>query len=249
MSAPLSNVARGYARIPLPVRVKTVVTPAAACSYLADRSASMEAFGAGRIDAVAYGMLLDAGFRRSGRFVYRPVCVGCEQCVQIRVPVERFETSKSQRRCARLNGDLRSTIAHHPRPTPEKFDLYRRYVTQWHGGVEPEVEQFREFLYDSPVNSVDIEHRDASGKLLAVGVCDAGPTYLSSVYFYFDPDASNRSLGTFGALVEVELARQLRLAHYYLGYWVEACGAMAYKACFRPFETLDRLGRWVPGQN
>ena len=249
MSAPLSNVARGYARIALPVRVKTVVTTASACSYLADRNASMEAFGACRIDAVAYGMLLDAGFRRSGRFVYRPVCVGCEDCVQIRVPVDRFSSSKSQRRCARRNVDLKSSIVHHPRPTAEKLALYKRYVTQWHEGGEPDAEQFAEFLHDSPVNSIDIEHRDDSGRLLAVGVCDAGPTYLSSVYFYFDPDASDRSLGTFGVLTEIEMARQLRLAHYYLGYWVHACRSMAYKASFRPYETLDRFGRWTPVQN
>lgn len=38
------------------------------------------------------------------------------------------------------------------------------------------------------------------GKLLAVGVIDILPTCLSSVYFFYDPDYSHLSLGTYGSL-------------------------------------------------
>jgi arginine-tRNA-protein transferase len=69
---------------------------------------------------------------------------------------------------------------------------------------------------------------------------------LSSVYFYFDPAHARRGLGTYGAMREIELARQRGIAHYYLGYWVQPCGAMRYKDEFRPNELLGADGTWRP---
>jgi arginine-tRNA-protein transferase len=67
---------------------------------------------------------------------------------------------------------------------------------------------------------------------------------VSSVYFYFDPAESNRSLGNFGALVEIEYARRLKIPHWYLGFWVKGCRAMEYKANFKPHELLHSDGVW-----
>jgi arginine-tRNA-protein transferase len=80
--------------------------------------------------------------------------------------------------------------------------------------------------------------------LLAVGICDMSPLSLSSVYFYFDPSESRRGLGTFGALREIAFTRQHQIPHYYLGYYVSGCGAMEYKAPFRPNEILCTDGIW-----
>ena len=70
------------------------------------------------------------------------------------------------------------------------------------------------------------------------------PQSLSSVYFYFDPEQAGRRLGTFSALWEIEWAREMNIPHYYLGYWVAGCGAMEYKASFRPCEALGTDGVW-----
>jgi arginine-tRNA-protein transferase len=195
-----------------------------------------------------YQDLMDAGFRRSGRMVYQPVCRGCRACVPIRVPVARFRPGKSQRRCARRNADLHVTVARRPVPTDEKFALHRRYMSQWHGAREPESRgEFEAFLYESPVDTIEFTYRagGATGPLLAVGICDVcPPRSLSSVYFWFDPAQARRGLGTYGALVEIERARAVGLEHYYLGYWVRACAAMSYKCAFRPYELLDTDGNW-----
>jgi arginine-tRNA-protein transferase len=165
--------------------------------------------------------------------------------VPLRVPVEEFRQSKSQRRCWRKNQDL---LVEHgpPAASDEKFDLYRRYMTGWHGSAEQEQsrESFEAFLYDSPVDTAEFCYRDAGGTLLAVGICDLCGHSLSSVYFYHDPAEARRSLGTFGVLYEIEFARRLELPHYYLGYWVEQCAAMQYKASFRPCEVLHADGVW-----
>jgi arginine-tRNA-protein transferase len=243
-----SEAACAYPALPPPVKVRLTVTPEHPCPYLPDRTARNRAFLASRIDADIYHRFMDAGFRRSGRYVYQPVCPACSACQPIRVPVATFAPSKSQRRCWRRNQDLSVEVAA-PRVTDEKFDLYRRYVTDWHGKPQDadRRESFDLFLYDSPVDSVEFCYRDGAGRLLAVGICDVAAESLSSVYFYHDPAESRRGLGTFGALCEIESARRRDVPYYYLGYWVPGCGTMDYKSGFRPFELLHPDGSWRSG--
>ncbi len=191
---------------------------------------------------------MDAGFRRSGKVVYQPVCSGCRACQPIRVPVARFHPSKSQRRCYRRNSELTFSVAA-PVPTSEKYELYARYVRQWHGGaLEGEYDGFVSFLYESPVDSVEFSYRNGAGKLLAVGICDVSTNVLSSVYHYFDPGEASRGLGTYGALCEIQHAREREIAYYYLGYWIDGCRSMEYKSALRPFEILwpDQIWRAEP---
>jgi arginine-tRNA-protein transferase len=196
----------------------------------------------------AYQAFMDAGFRRSGKLVYQPTCRHCRACQPIRVPVATFAPDKSQRRCARRNADLRVSNGP-PRPTGEKYELYRHYLREWHGSAkndDDDVAGFKAFLYDSPVDTIEFEYRDGAGRLLAVGICDLCPDVLSSVYFYFDPSEAARGLGTFGALEEMAFARRTHLHYYYLGYWVPGCRAMEYKSRYRPSETLCSDGLWRP---
>jgi arginine-tRNA-protein transferase len=192
-----------------------------------------------------YQELMDAGFRRSGRVVYQPVCRGCRQCVPLRVPIATFLASKSQRRCERRNADLDVTVAPQGPAEDEAYELYVRYQTGWHGANEPHSRaEFEEFLYDSPVRTLEFRYRDHAGRLLAVGICDVCDRSLSSVYFFFDPRESRRGLGTFGALCEIAYAGSRGIPHYYLGYHVAGCGPMEYKSQFRPYELLGTDGRW-----
>ena len=198
--------------LPPPRPVPLTVLPAHACSYLPDRVTTLRAFAARRLDPEVYHAFMDAGFRRSGRMVYQPVCEGCRRCVPIRVPVGRFQPDKSQRRCERRNADLAVSIAD-PVATDEKFDLYRRYLTQWHdksdedGGDERQA--FESFLYASPVDTLEFAYRDDAGQLLAVGIADVSRQSFSSVYFYFDPEHRHRGLGTFGALQEIAYSNRV----------------------------------------
>jgi arginine-tRNA-protein transferase len=189
---------------------------------------------------------MDAGFRRSGRIVYQPACPHCRACVPIRIPVASFKASKSQRRCWRRNADLIVETSE-PRASDEKFALYQRYLTQWHGRDEAEAsrrDEFEAFLYDSPVRSVEFTYRTRAGALVAVGIGDLCNKSLSSAYLYHDPAHAKRGLGTYGALYEIAFAARMGIAHYYVGYWVAGCHSMAYKSTYRPFELLDADGHW-----
>jgi arginine-tRNA-protein transferase len=236
-----------YPAWPPPRPLPLAVIPEHPCPYFPDRRATLRAFARDRLEPADYEAFMDAGFRRSGTIFYQPICSGCRLCLPIRVPVDQFHPSKSQRRCARRNQDLEIQIQS-PAPTLDKFELYRHYLAQWHHSAEPPTwKEFTAFLYDSPVDSIEMTYHDPAGQLIAVGLCDVGPTILSSLYFYFDPDHASRSLGVFGALTEIELARRHGLRWYYLGYWVNGCASMQYKADYRPHEILHPDGLWRPG--
>lgn len=225
-----------------------------ACSYLPGRVSSNRAFWAEDIPPRVYQSFMDAGFRRSGKVVYQPTCGGCRRCVSLRVPVASFRPSTSQRRAWRRNQDLVVGVGP-PRPDEERFRLYRKYVTEWHGkpaagGTDDDAsyESFVSFLYDSPVTTLEWLYRDPAGRLIGVGLCDVSDVSLSSVYFYHDPGEARRGLGTYGALYEIEECRRLGARYYYLGYWVDGCGTMSYKANYRPNEVLHPDGVWRPGE-
>jgi arginine-tRNA-protein transferase len=198
-----------------------------------------------------YHGLMDAAFRRSGTLFYQPICAGCRECRSIRVPVDRFTPSKSQRRARRRNSDLIVDVASPPEASDEKFDLYTRYLRDRHDrdGREDSRDDFVAFLYRSPVQTMEVTYRlpDSSRTLVGVGICDvcAGRS-LSTVYFYFDPAPAHarRSLGVFSSLWEIDFARRCGIPYYYLGYWVRDCAAMTYKAHLRPNEILHPDGAW-----
>lgn len=243
MDAPAPN-SSNYPGHPPPIPLNLVTTPEHPCSYFPDRVSRTRAFWAPAMPGALYHRFMDAGFRRSGKVVYQPVCGGCRRCVPLRVPVASFVPDKSQRRAWRRNQDL-VVDAGEPRATPEKHELYERYRRNWHGSDERhDWEAFTSFLYDSPVDTLEFTYRNAAGKLIGVGVCDVCDASLSSVYFYFDPAEQKRALGTFSALWEIAWAARADIPYYYLGYWISGCGAMEYKAGFRPCEVLGTDGVW-----
>jgi arginyl-tRNA--protein-N-Asp/Glu arginylyltransferase len=226
-----------------PARVALTTLPQHPCPYVPGRIARTRALWAEQMAPEAYHRFMDAGFRRSGKLVYQPVCAACRACLPIRIPVRAFAPSKSQRRCARRNADLQVLHAS-PTLTDEKWELYCRYITGWHQGTAQSRDSLEAFLYESPVKTLEFTYRDAGGRLLAVGICDICPAALSSVYFYFDPSERSRGLGTFGALQEIAYARRRGILKYYLGYWIDQCDSMRYKAAFWPHEVLHPDNVW-----
>jgi arginine-tRNA-protein transferase len=193
----------------------------------------------------AYGQALEMGFRRSGGHIYRPHCPGCRQCVAIRLPVADFQPNRSQRRCLKRNADLTVTQAPAVRRS-EHFGLYRRYLDSRHpgGGMDnPAPEDFDLFLRCrwSPTRFLEMR---LGKRLLGVAVTDLVPNGLSAVYTFFDPEESERGLGTFAILSQVEWARRQRLDHLYLGYRIAGHPKMDYKTRFAPYELLHG-GAWV----
>ncbi|RLV93703.1 Arginyl-tRNA--protein transferase 1 [Spathaspora sp. JA1] len=75
-------------------------------------------------------------------------------------------------------------------------------------------------------------------KLIAFSVLDFLPSGISSIYFVWDPDYAHLSLGTLSGLKEIQMCHELNLGYYYLGYYIDDCAKMKYKAKFGG-EVLD----------
>ncbi|MGB1008355.1 MAG: arginyltransferase, partial [Thiolinea sp.] len=74
-------------------------------------------------------------------------------------------------------------------------------------------------------------------RLLGVAATDCLPQGLSSVYTFFDPDVSTqRGLGTFAVLWQIEYAKSLGLEYVYPGYWIADSDKMRYKTDFQPIQ-------------
>ncbi len=215
------------------------------CPYLKDREAVQEFAPLTHLDGATYHRLMDRGFRRSGHAVFRPACRGCRECRPIRVPISRFSPSRSQRRVLRRNLDVRVQIDA-PVCTEEKWRIFSDYLSFQHdGAMDGSFPAFRDFLYRSPTDTVEMTYH-VGPRLVAAGIVDVCPDCLSSVYFYFDPAHAKRSLGVFGALREIEECRARGLSHWYAGYTVRQCRSMNYKENFRPHELLGTDGTWRP---
>lgn len=243
VDAMLSGVNRPVIEKPISVSLPLYLGQSGPCAYLPGRTATHEYAMTQRLSSAAYQSLMDAGFRRSGLIVYRPVCEGCRECVPIRVPVGQFVMSRSQRRVLRRNADVQVAVGP-PAATDEKWRMYNAYRRVQHDDTESEDRAgFEECFYRSPTMTLEMTY-SIDGRLAAVGIVDATPDALSSVYFYFDPAHGRRSLGVFSALCEMEECRRRGLAYWYIGYYVRECQQMNYKAQYRPHELLGPDGEW-----
>lgn len=79
--------------------------------------------------------------------------------------------------------------------------------------------------------------------LIAVGVVDFVTLGWSSVYFFYDPDYNFLSLGTYSALREITMVRQIvtkmpEFKNYFMGYYIHSCPKMRYKGKFNPSYLL-----------
>jgi arginyl-tRNA--protein-N-Asp/Glu arginylyltransferase len=213
------------------------------CPYLPGRDAVMQVALPWALPQDLHRKLMDLRFRRSGEIVYRPDCPTCTACVPIRVPVNEFVPSRSQRRVWRQNADITGTTTDLEIDDAHR-DLFIRYQRHQHDGhLTQHPDELSRFLGSSPGESFQLDLR-LDDQLLAVSVIDVGEDALSSVYCYYDPTLPRRSLGVLAGLWEIETCRRRGVSFWYLGYHVSGCRKMEYKTRFRPHELLGRDGQW-----
>lgn len=214
------------------------------CPYRPNLEACEQVFRTETFPPELYHDFMDIGFRRSGKYFYRPVCAECNECRPIRTLLSEYRPNKPHRRILNKNSDVAVSIGS-PKFTLEKYRLYRYYLESRHGsGFADSPSAVKRSMYSSPVQTLEFEYR-LQGRLIAAGLVDLCSRSLSSVYVFYDPDLSRRSLGTFSALQELSFARDRGIPYYYLGFFVADCKAMNYKAHYRPYETLSESFDWV----
>jgi arginine-tRNA-protein transferase len=226
-----------------------LTTPLARCSYQPGERASMHYTIVGLASAADYQAKLQAGWRRFGRSFFHPVCPNCQKCQSLRVPVATFRPNRSQLRARAANADIRLVIGE-PYVTAEKLWLYDRFHefqsdhVGWREHDPKDPNDYVESFVDNPFPTEEWCYY-LDDRLVGVGYIDALPDCLSAIYFFYNPDLRNRSLGTFNVLCTIDAAIARNLTHVYLGYFVDGCRSSEYKARFQPNEVLSADDAWV----
>lgn len=221
------------------------------CSYLEGELAqSLIAAPHHLIDSKAYDGLIRQGFRRSGKFAYRPYCEHCSACKSVRLPVKQFSPSRSQKRAFKKHQQLTAKVM----PLDFKdahFALYEAYQNSRHDGLdtakneaESAIQQYQSFLVQTNVNSVMVEFWEQE-TLRMVSVVDVVADGLSAVYTFYDASDPRNSYGTYNIMWLIEWCKSRDLPFLYLGYWIENSPKMAYKKNFQPQEVLVHT-EWLP---
>lgn len=218
------------------------------CGYLPDRQWRLEYEYVSELTPAEYTDKLQAGWRKYGHALFRPACGSCVECQPIRIVVDKFEASRSQKRSIKNNQDVEIQIgpAHLSR---EGLDLYMRHHEHHAeniGWPEPNIGNSISHLASLSDNPFPIEEwcHFLGRELIGVAYVDPLPDGFSAVYSFYSPEFSKRSLGTWMILAIVERAKQLGLPYVYLGYFVEGCRSMKYKSRFLPHEIRGVDGVW-----
>ena len=220
-------------------------TPLERCEYLPDRISRLGYDLLPRLEPAEYMDRLRQGWRRFGYAVFRPACPACGMCQSLRVPVGAFHPNESQRRAWKRNADVSLRIGT-PSMSHEKLALWAKFHQhgfETKGGPEPG-QRDPGMLLLNPFPTEEWTY-SLDGRLVGVGYVDALEEGLSAIYFYYDPEERQRSLGTFNVLSLIDAARARGVPHVYLGYYVDGCRSLEYKAKFRPHEMLRADGTWT----
>ena len=212
------------------------------CSYLDDQQEQLLVIKEPLMQPALFERLLAMGFRRSGSMIYKPRCPHCQACQPIRIPVKQFTPSKRQKRTLAKNRDITVAIAHEFRD--EHYALYERYINARHFDgpmYPPSLEQYQGFVGCDWMQPGLLELY-LDNRLIGVAVTDWMQYSLSAVYSFFDPDLSERSLGSFMILQQCKLAAEQNKPFLYLGYQIDDNRKMSYKRLYRPYEILTASG-------
>ncbi len=192
-----------------------------------------------------------AGWRHFGRYFFRYSSQqandgGTQTITPLRIDLVQFTPTKGQRRVLTKNAGLRWEIV------PAALDdglraMFQRHKQRFTHNVPDDLETFLGAdPAAGPCECRMLRVFDAE-RLVAASFFDVGQQAASSIYGIFDPAESQRSLGIFTMLREIQYCRAAGLRWLYPGYATHESSAYDYKKQFRGTEILDwSTGEWCP---
>lgn len=201
-----------------------------------------------------YYEFLANGYRRYSNFFYQQVCNGCSECIPMRLEVDKFKLSKSQRRCLRKNSDVRVDILDSPINDKSminrsmidstRLQLFTQYKLRKHNDEKINIfERLNELtnLHQGYNNITEMDYY-LGEKLIGVGIVDRSKNCISTNYFYYSMDYPKQRLGVFSLLKEIEYAKSQNLKYHYLGFYIANVQCMSYKNEYKPNQILTKAG-------
>jgi arginyl-tRNA--protein-N-Asp/Glu arginylyltransferase len=163
----------------------------------------------------------------------------------LRLDLAKFELSKSQRRVLRKNADL--SVKFVPASLHDEVcDMFQRHKSRFVTNIP---DHLSNFLGDEPGMLIPCHECQVwlHDRLIAASFLEASNTAGSGVYGVFEPEFSERSLGVFTMLSEIQWCQEQGLRYYYSGYATREPSHYDYKKKFSCLEIYDWATEgWVP---
>lgn len=213
------------------------------CSYLADLQQTTYYKIIENCSTIDCQELIERGYRRFGKMYFRPICSTCSECQSIKIDVDNFEFSKSQRRVLKKASHIKSYIQR-PNLSQEHLNLFEKYHSYmkdskgWDHSETNASSYYSSFVDGANDFGYEILYYDED-KLIGVDLIDILEDGISSIYFYYDPDYMKYALGKLSLYNQIKYAKEVNLKWIYLGYYVEDCPSLSYKSHYKPYLTLD----------
>lgn len=212
------------------------------CSYFSDEVSDMRYRYITRCNIDDYQNMLEHGWRRFGKMHFVPECKACNKCISMRIDVQKYKFSRSEKRVFKKNLDTKVYIQS-PTLTIEHLKLYDKYhynmnkKKNWnYFSIEP-AEYDRSYIQGKEAFAKEFLYVKDE-KLIAVALVDILPNSISSIYCFYDHDYEDLSPGKFSILAQIKIAKELKIPYIYLGYWIKDHFSMGYKEKYTPFEIL-----------
>ena len=212
------------------------------CSYHDNKMQTMHYKVIEDCDALTCQSYIERGYRRFGKMYFRPICEGCNECQSIKIDVANFKFSKSARRVMKKASHINSTLGE-PTLTKEhialfeKYHLYMKDTKGWnHNPTTPQA-YYSSFVDGHNNFGYEVLYFDQN-KLIGVDLIDILQDGISSIYFYYDPEYSKYALGKLSLYRQIQFAKGSHKDWIYLGYYVQDCPSLSYKAQYKPYITL-----------
>ena len=165
--------------------------------------------------------------------------------LHLRLRLDQFTPSESQRRVWRRNADLQ-VVRRSAAVDDERRDLFDRHKERFAESVPNALDDFvgpdPSFI---PVPAVEFNVYQGD-TLIAVSYLARGERSVASLYGFFEPSHASRSLGLFTMLQEIRYAREIGCDLYYPGYALAKPSSMDYKKRFHGLEAYEWNRGWRP---
>ncbi len=193
---------------------------------------------------------MEEGWRLLGHSIVRhnfSVCRG-KMCrtIPLRIRLDGFEFSKSQRRLIRKAEHL--NVRYGPiKLTQAKAQLFSLHAIKRFEERRPE--SITSFLnlnsHREPVTGMEFFVSGANGVPLACSFIHLGEESVSGTYCFYNPSEGKHSFGTYTMLLEIAKAQELGKKYYYHGYVYDVPSQFDYKLNFHNLESMDwKTGIW-----
>jgi leucyl-tRNA---protein transferase len=205
-----------------------------------------ECFYAEHVPPALIDRVLAAGWRHFGSYFFRYSRNSANHVLPLRVRLEEFKFSSSQKRVRKRNANLECVIRD-ALIDAEKHGLFELHSVRFSENVPDSI-----FTFLDPEPSRVCVTKEIclykNGRLIGAHFLDIGETSTSSIYSIYDPNESKHSLGIDLILRSISFSLELGKQLYYPGYAYLEPSTYDYKKKLSALEAYDWVEHWTPLQ-